>query len=621
MRYRGPRQHGARILLLMVAALLVSSPIRAEDGAGGETPLTFRVARDVPPGATIEDVCCGGSHRFDGPPIERVTLGFGENALWLRLDLASMAGLVQLTPILDEVTLFARIADGTWQTVRTGDQIPIGERLFASPFMALPIPQDIAEPVVLVRIMQTTAVSIGAVQWELPSFVAMQAADQTLKIFLFGFVCAMIVFNCVVSALVRDPAFLLNACTVSGILLVALYLSGYGAVYVWPSFPGGSNFLLAAGLSFAIAAGSLFMWTFIRGPGEAWLRGWPLLGPGGSAVLAFAALPVLPFHVVSPWLLVSAGALMTLGTTFVVRRALAGDSRARILLFPWIFAMVPGTVLAALDRLWGIRPFPNENNLLEVTLCIEAVLFSLALTSRIRLAEKVAREAGARMLALRDDSTARAIAAQDTERRRLAIELHDGAGQSFLFVLNALRRLARSPTPPQEGTLAMLADTTATAIGDLRRISRDMHPSAIEHLGLGGALQGLFANLEAGGFDVHTQIAFDEEALPPEAKLHVYRVVQEGVANIVRHAHAGRVRFSLLQEDGLMRMTMEDDGIGIDPTEGPAGDHHGVGFSSISERVRTLGGNWSIADSELGGLALEVRVPLARKPQPGRNGP
>src|SRR5690606_31903384 len=103
-----------------------------------------------------------------------------------------------------------------------------------------------------------------------------------------------------------------------------------------------------------------------------------------------------------------------------------------------------------------------------------------------------------------------------------------------------LRRLARTPTLPQDGTLAMLADTTATAIGELRRISRDMHPSAIEHLGLAGALQGLLANLEAEGFDIRTQIAFDEDALLPEAKLHIYRVVQEGLANIVRHADADR---------------------------------------------------------------------------------
>jgi signal transduction histidine kinase len=599
------------ILVVVCIALPVGTSVNAATDMG-ETILSFSVERNVASDAGIEAVCCNPqAYGFQSPQTRQVTIGLGESALWMRLELPAMAGLVQLTPVLDEATMYVRLTDGSWQAVRTGDQIAASERLFASPFMALPIPQQIADPVVYVRVIQTTILTIGAIQWELPSFVAMQAADQTMKTFLLGFICAMVLFNCVVSALVRDPAFLLNAFTICGILLVALYLSGYGAVHVWPSLPGWSNFFLAVGLTVTLVGGSLFMWVFVRAPGEPMARGWPLYSIGISAALAFGASALLPFHIVNTWLLASVAGLMIGGTAFVALRAFRGDSRARILLVPWLMAMAPGTVAVALDKLLGVRPFTLGNNTLEATLGLEAVLFSLALASRIWLSEKAAREAGARVLALRDESMARAIRAQDTERRRLAAELHDGVGQSFLMVLNALKRLARAPAPPNSDALSTLADATEGALGELRRISRDMHPSALEHLGLDGALQGLFAQLDAEGFDIQTQIAIDEDALDQDVMLHVYRIAQECLANIIRHADARKIRFELSRKGGLMRMIIEDDGIGFRGQRTGADDRRGLGFNSISERVRTLGGSWTIGRSELGGLAVQVRFPLA----------
>ncbi len=610
MRLRGLRQIGAGIILL-AALLAASAKAGAQiDAQTGEIPLSFSAERNVPLDADVETVCCGGAWRFGSPAVEQVTLGFGEAALWLRIELAASSGLVQVTPILDDVTLHTRAADGTWRTVRTGDQLPVNVRLFASPFMALPIPPDIADTTVFVRVVQPTAITVGAVQWELPAFVAMQAADQVIKTFLFGFICAMILFNSIVWVLVRDPAFLLNACTISGVLLVALYLSGYGAVYVWPFLPGWSNSFFVLGLVVTTVAGSGFMWVFIRPPGESPVRAWPVLAAGASAALAGAAYAFLPFHVVNPWLLASIGWLLLAGCGLAVGRALRGDAKSRILLVPLLLAMLPGTVLVALDKLLGIRPFTAGNNMLEITLCVEAVLFSLALTSRIRLAEQAAREAGAHVLALRDESAARAIEAQDAERRRLALELHDGAGQSFLFVLNALRRLSRTQAPPEQQAIAAIADTTAAALTDLRRISRDMHPSSIEHLGLGRALEGMFSHLKSDGIDTEVAIKIDEKALSADAKLHVYRVAQECLANTVRHADATRVRVSLKQEDGSLCMAIEDDGIGFHPPPSDAGGRLGLGFNSISERVRTLRGQWTTGESELGGLVVRISIPL-----------
>jgi two-component system, NarL family, sensor histidine kinase UhpB len=607
---------GISIALAMtadVASLLPAGAAAAERDPPGRTTLIFRAERDVALHETIDMVCCTGAYPFEPPGVEQLTLGFGEDAAWLRITLAAEAGVLQLTAMLDEVTMYARLRDGRWKAVRTGDQLPVDVRELHSPFMALPVPGDIADPNVFVRVVQPTAVALSVVQWELPVFLAMQAADQVIKTFLFGFICAMLLFNSIVWVLVRDPVFLLNACTIAGLLLVALYLSGYGAAYFWASLPGWSNRFYVIGLVVALVGGGAFMWRFIRLPGEPHRRGWPLLGPGLSAALAGLAALFLPHYIVNPWLLLSAAAILVAGTVFVAVRAFRGEARARILLVPLLLAILPGSLLVALDRLLGVRPLALGNNGLEITLCLEAALFSLALTSRIRLTEKMARDAGARLLAFRGESARRVIEAQDAERRRFAAELHDGAGQSFLAVLNELKRLARSGLPAAQQTkLSALAETTAEALGDVRRISRDMHPSAIEHLGLGQAIESLVAPLPADGINIETHVDIEESRLSAEARLHIYRIIQECVANALRHARASRLAVSLTREGQQLALSIEDDGVGL--AEAAGGQRQGLGFTSIGERVRMLGGQWNTGRSGIGGLAVRVIIPAD---QPG----
>jgi len=614
MRLRRRLGIGASIVLAIAAgaAALVSADAAAPGGdPSGRTILAFRAERDVPLGETVDTVCCAGKFRFEPPELEQLNLGYGEAAAWLRVALATESGVLQLTPILDDVTMYVRVLDGSWKTVRTGDQLAADVRQLQSPFMALPVPEDIADKTVFVRVVQPTAVALAAVQWALPNFLAMQAADQAVKTFLFGFICAMILFNSIVWMLVRDPAFLLNACTILGLLLVALYLSGYGAAYFWARFPGWSNHFYVLGLVVALVGGSAFMWRFVRRPGEHLLRGWPLLGPGASAGLAGVAAFFLPHHIVNPWLLLSAAAMLVGSSVFVALRAWRGEARAQVLLVPLAMAILPGSTLVALDRLLGVRPLALGNNGLELTLCLEAVLFSLALTARIRLTERAAREADARLLALRGESAARVIEAQDAERRRFASELHDGAGQSLLLVLNGLKRLARSGLPgTREAAVVELADTTAAALSDVRRISRDMHPSAIEHLGLVQALEGLISHLASDGIGTEVKIAIDESELGSEAKLHIYRIVQECVANTIRHSRAANLKVSLLKDNGALTLSIEDDGVGLAEPAEQRGRAQGLGFVSINERVRIVGGRWTTAKSELGGLAVRVSIPL-----------
>lgn len=320
---------------------------------------------------------------------------------------------------------------------------------------------------------------------------------------------------------------------------------------------------------------------------------------------------MLPYWIVQPVLIVSAVALFLAAFTTAVKRALKGSRYARILLFPLCFAMIPGMAFVILEKMFGIRTGFVDNNLLEVTLCLESILFSLAIASRFRTGEMAHRELTLKMMGLRAEGAAKAIAAQDSERQRLAKELHDGVAQDFLVVLGSLKNLQREPAARAwKAAMPALISSTTTALSELRRISKEMHPASISHLGLKKALETLFDNLEISSqIEAVTKLEFDDTSFGMEQKLHIYRIVQECLANVSRHSGAASCTASIVGSGDRLHLCIEDDGSGLGPAQTKGVPEFGLGFTSIDERVRSLGGWWRLSKSDTGGVRLEASFP------------
>lgn len=597
------------LLLILVAAADVGQ-VRAQSLE--MQPLSFAVRRGAPENATIDDVCCGGGGF--GETVSWVRTWYGEGPVWLRVDALAAADLVRLNLIVDEVVAYFRTDEGPgWSSVRTGDLVAMAERSLPSPHMVLPLAGRLAGSGVFLRISQPVLTTIELSAGPLPAFEAMDRADRLLKTFLTGILFATIVYNTIVGALVRSPVFLLNAVTIGALLFLALYLSGYGVAYVWKDRPEWSNAILLATVYCGISFGGAFLWWFLRDDGEPHRNGWPLFAPAIAATPVILAGPVLPYWVMQPVLLVCAAALFLAAFAMVAVRAWKGSRQARILLFPLAFAMIPGTAFVFVEKLFGVHTGLIDGNLLEVTLCMEAILFSLAIASRFRMGELAHRELSLKMMALRAEGAAKTIAAQDAERQRLAKELHDGVGQDFLVVLGSLKKLEREPqTRAWKAAIPALIASTTAALNELRRISKEMHPASISHLGLKKALETLFEHLETSSqIETATSLDFDEALMGMDAKLHVYRIVQECLANVSRHSGAANCRASITQRGDRLHLCVEDDGSGLDPATTRRQPAFGLGFTSIDERIRSLGGQWRLTQSAMGGVMLEASFPIA----------
>lgn len=209
------------------------------------------------------------------------------------------------------------------------------------------------------------------------------------------------------------------------------------------------------------------------------------------------------------------------------------------------------------------------------------------------------------------------VRVRDEERRQIARELHDEAGQALTSMLVRLRALERDVRVRSEESLqARLTDIVQVGEqlhGELGRLARGLHPGVLENLGLEAALSHLAAQARKGGLRVDVELR-PGPRLPRPIELAAYRIVQESTTNVVKHAGARTLRISADWSDGssALRLAVEDDGIGFDPSA--LAD--GIGLLGIRERVRQLAGELLVTAGSRAaagtGTRIEVSIPLEK---------
>jgi two-component system, NarL family, sensor histidine kinase UhpB len=197
----------------------------------------------------------------------------------------------------------------------------------------------------------------------------------------------------------------------------------------------------------------------------------------------------------------------------------------------------------------------------------------------------------------RRDSGLRALAAQEGERRRIALELHDEVGQALTA---AMLRL-------EGAEMAEAKEGLREALEEVREIARRLRPEALDDLGLSNALRALVASLaRTSRLDVTPEIQPDLPPLSPEQELVVYRVAQEALTNAVRHAGAAGVRFSLTTAPGEVVLAVEDDGSGFDQAAASLGS----GIRGMRERALLVRARLEVESAPGRGTAVCLRVPV-----------
>src|SRR4030095_1098412 len=206
--------------------------------------------------------------------------------------------------------------------------------------------------------------------------------------------------------------------------------------------------------------------------------------------------------------------------------------------------------------------------------------------------------------------------AREEERARVARELHDELGQvltslklEFMWLVDELRKTEPKPGIQLVNKLQALIGLIEVSIQSVRQISGDLRPAVLDHLGLREAIQWEATKLEARtGIRCRVASKLTHDLADRTRALALYRILQEALTNVVRHAHAGAVRISLAQGGRTLLLTVKDNGRGI--TKEQLASMESIGLLGMSERARLLGGRVTITGGPGRGTTVNVQVPV-----------
>lgn len=221
--------------------------------------------------------------------------------------------------------------------------------------------------------------------------------------------------------------------------------------------------------------------------------------------------------------------------------------------------------------------------------------------------------APARETAQQPSATVQSILrAEEDVRRRIARDLHDGLGQSLLSMILELHAVEEASPAALRPRLRGLEEAARAALDETRCLARGLHPSVLDDLGLPAALARLADEYNRGGrfsVDIHIRPG---PRLPGPVETALYRIAQEALSNVVKHAHARHVSVLLERWPGRVQLIVEDDGIGFDcdAAGGAARRRGSLGLANLRERAALLGGEATVESSPGRGTTLYVDIPV-----------
>ncbi|HFD87351.1 MAG TPA: hypothetical protein ENJ35_06720 [Gammaproteobacteria bacterium] len=537
-----------------------------------------------------------GASRFEQAPRSAI-YPRSSDAYWFRLRLLPIDPLDKLRLLelgftqLDHLDYYSRVGDGPWRHVRTGDRLPFGSRdiRHRHPVFKVALQAGVVTQVLL-RVQSSTSILVPLTLWREDAFFR-HSQDQALVSGLYyGVLLALIVYNLFLYPAVRDTAYLWFSLYLGSFALFQFSLDGFAARFFWPDWPLIADraaivslyACMAAGLQFTRHIGRMHRYTrrldrlFVGLSFVAFMLAGitALVGSGG----VFSLVPVFG-------LLVTLLIPLPLWTAW--RR---GYQPARFALFAYL-PVVPGAIWLAARTVNQIEPSFWSEHLFVLGAAISSILLSFALADKINALRREQAEIQTSLLEseraagrAQQQFARQLIEAQDNERRRIAVDLHDGVGQNLSFLSNMLARYQR-----REGVTlpTVITETTQNTIDEVRSISHHLHPHLLDRVGLLAAIEALAEQVTSQtGIRCTASLEDVTALLPNGGDLHLYRIAQEALNNVVRHSAADRVELVLRRKGEAIEFSVTDNGSGVE--EGIASS--GLGLESIQERARLLGG-------------------------------
>ena len=598
--------------LLAFFFLLISLPTSSEELAQKQKT-EYYVFEDSSQILSLNQVkALKSEQRFLPVSANRISADSSDSVLWLNFsipkaeNLSAKRYLVIGPGYLDEVILYRDASPETGEEpwLISGDSVPFSDKPVNHPLHVFPLVAEASEYYV-----RSTSEGILRLNWLIQSqdeFTASNLLNSSWYAILLGVLASMILYNLCLYISIRDTAYLFYVLYHFSAALLIYSLSGYAGQLLWPGFANSTNSVVPIALTIMNISGPLFVYNFLELPRylpEKAKQFRPIL-----ILVCLLALPglALPYSLGSSVIYTCSLIVIVMIGYWVIIAWRAKVAASKFLVINFFCIVLPGA-LGSFGFEFGWLPDRFVfSHMLELATAAETLLLSLFLASRIKLLETEKNIAQEKNLQLQSSFSQKMVAKLEEDRSHIARELHDSIGQTLSLVHINLRsqsdesETSLSPMMDQQQTLTLLKQT----ISEVRLLSHRLHPSQLGRLGLISALDSLVKQCRIEGTPLFkVDISIQEEAIPESKKIHLYRIVQEAVNNILTHAQASLCRISLHKENNLILMSIQDNGRGFSKT---LKENTGLGMTSMQDRANIIDASLNIESTPGEGTLVTV---------------
>lgn len=548
------------------------------------------------------------------------SFGINKNNYWFRVNIQftdSAKGIYYLeagSPLLNEITAYLPNGDGTWQTNTAGDTIPYSARIIDHQHIAYPLHVTTTAPQqIYLNVKGGGAKTVPFHLWNSTEFNRHENREHMFTGITTGALFALVLYNAFLFVSLKDTTYLWYVGYLTFIALFLLNYSGMAYRYLWPSLYGWANLAGLVFLFLAMGFGLLFARKILNiHQLSSRFSVVLILSAAVSFLLAFLT-QVIDTTLLSTIAIAMALYVIAISLHAIVFSIKSGYTPALYVLFAFV-SLIPGVIISILRNIGMMDSSFLSEHMISVGFIADAILLSLALAYRIRYTNKKMDMLKEDVVKQKEGFSHKLVNAQDNERKYIASELHDGLGQNLIVIKNKISRYFRT-SDKANGDIGQALDQLIQDTIDLvRGLSSQLYPHQLERIGLKSALDNV---IESSFYDSNIEVDYqiDElgENIDSHAQLHLYRICQEGIKNILTHAGASLASIRLDKIEDKVRLKIMDNGQGVASSWLNQEDFSAsFGLNSIKERVQLLRGNTVYSTSEEGGFTILVEIPLGR---------
>ncbi|MBO9616003.1 MAG: hypothetical protein J7619_25140 [Dyadobacter sp.] len=551
-------------------------------------------------------------------PMTQETLNVGPSAstFWLKMRVVSKTEtewfLHVKAPFLQQVDLFESAQPSYDNTINyitnVGSALPYHDRPVLSNQTILPlhlVRKDTATIYLRVR-----SNSIVRVPLEISTLQHIYENSQKTDIghgFYYGLIAALIIYNLFVFISIRERTYLYYVFYIFFVALNIGYSKGLFLQFIVPHFPQAnhSNYTGSLAFVFALLFTNSFLNTRHYCPRLRKL-GW-LIVVSCVGVVGLSLVGNLLQGFQLSWLTVGFFLIYSNVVGFTVLKQ--GFKPARYYLMGFT-ALLAGIFIFMMK---DMAVFPENwftEGAYQIGSGLEAIILSFALANKLNTFKREKERTQAEALAQATIFSQQLIGSQESERKRVAAELHDSLGQSLGMVKNKVLMIKRDTAKPElrDKQLRDLEEMVTEAIQEVRNISYNLRPLHLELLGITQSLHSLLEDvIETGLIELETDIQNFDNILSKSNEMNVFRIVQECFNNILKHAQATAARIRITKTDAMIAIRIEDNGVGMQPASTGKG---GFGMIVIRERLNILNGQIEVRENKPSGTIIQIQIPF-----------